>query len=155
MCLYLLWYRSVKLPNAKCFYLLLQGPSWSWSCRSWIYDYLCNQYLSPLTFWARIRLRRVVLDTTLCDKVCQWLAKGRWISPGTPISSTNKTYHNDMAEILSRVALSTIQTKTKLVTTTRTNELYIFQHYRTVRCVRALKGSVVNFTAYQNFIELI
>ena len=27
--------------------------------------------------------------------------------------------------------------------------------YRAVRCVRAPKGSVVNFTAYQNFIELI
>jgi hypothetical protein len=27
--------------------------------------------------------------------------------------------------------------------------------YRAVRCVRAPKGSVVHFTAYQNFIELI
>jgi hypothetical protein len=27
--------------------------------------------------------------------------------------------------------------------------------YRAVRCYRASKGSVVNFTAYQNFIELI
>jgi hypothetical protein len=32
-----------------------------------------------------------VLDTTLCDKVCQWLVAGRWFSPGTPVSSTNKT----------------------------------------------------------------
>ena len=31
------------------------------------------------------------LATTLCDKVCQWLAEGRWFSPGTPVSSTNKT----------------------------------------------------------------
>ena len=30
----------------------------------------------------RIPLRRCVLDTTLCDKVCQWLAAGRWVSPG-------------------------------------------------------------------------
>ena len=29
------------------------------------------------------------LDTTLCDKVCQWLATGRWCSPSTPVSSTN------------------------------------------------------------------
>ena len=28
-------------------------------------------------------------------------------------------------------------------------------NYRAVRCYRAPKGSVVNFTAYQNFIELI
>jgi len=31
-----------------------------------------------------------VLDTTLCDKACQWCATGRWYSNGTPISSTNK-----------------------------------------------------------------
>jgi len=24
------------------------GPSWSWSYGSWIYNYLCNQCLSPL-----------------------------------------------------------------------------------------------------------
>ena len=47
--------------------------SWSWSYGSWIYNYLCNQYLSPLTLWVRIQLRRGVLDTTLCDKVCQCL----------------------------------------------------------------------------------
>ena len=33
---------------------------------------------------------RGVLDTTLCDKVCQWLATGWWFSPGTPVFSTNK-----------------------------------------------------------------
>jgi hypothetical protein len=31
---------------------------------------------------------RGVLDKTLCDKVCQWLATGLWISLGTPISAT-------------------------------------------------------------------
>jgi hypothetical protein len=39
---------------------------------------------------------RGVLDTTLCDKVCQWLAVGRWFSPGTPVSSTNKTDRHDI-----------------------------------------------------------
>jgi hypothetical protein len=34
----------------------------------------------------------LLLDITLCDKVCQWLATGRWFSPGTPVSSTSKTY---------------------------------------------------------------
>ena len=32
-----------------------------------------------------------VPDATLCDKVCQWLATGRWFSPCIPVSSTNKT----------------------------------------------------------------
>ena len=27
---------------------------WSWSHGSWIYNYLCNQCLSPLKFWVRI-----------------------------------------------------------------------------------------------------
>jgi hypothetical protein len=43
---------------------------------------------------------RGVLDTTLCDKVCQSLAAGRWFSPGTPVSSTNKTDLHDVTEIL-------------------------------------------------------
>jgi hypothetical protein len=40
-----------------------------------------------------------VLDTTLCDKVCQWLA---------PVSSTNITDNHDVAEILLKVVLNTI-----------------------------------------------
>ena len=50
----------------------------------------------------------VLLDTILCDKVCQWLAAGRWVSLGTPVSSTNKTDHHDIIEILLKVALNTI-----------------------------------------------
>jgi hypothetical protein len=65
----------------------LQGPSWSWSYCSWIYNYLCNQCLSSLTLRVRIPLKRGVLDTTICDKVCHWLATGRWFSPGIPVSS--------------------------------------------------------------------
>ena len=45
------------------------------------------------------RSRRGVLDTTLCYKVCQWLATGRWLSLGTPVSSTNKTDRHDITEI--------------------------------------------------------
>jgi hypothetical protein len=55
---------------------------------------------------------RGVLYTALCDKVCQQLATGRWFSPGTLISSTNKTDRHDITKILLKVALSTIyQTK--------------------------------------------
>jgi hypothetical protein len=39
-------------------------------------------------------------DTTLCDKVFQWLTACRWFSPGTPVSFTNKTGSHDIAEIL-------------------------------------------------------
>ena len=47
--------------------------------------------------------------TTLCDKVCQWLATGLWSSPGPPVSSTNKTDRHDIAEILLKVALNSIK----------------------------------------------
>ena len=46
-----------------------------------------------------------MLDTTLCDKVCQCLAIGRWFSPD---SSTNKTDRHDIIVILLKVALNTI-----------------------------------------------
>jgi hypothetical protein len=42
------------------------------------------------------------------DKVCKLLAHNRWFSPGTPASSTTKTCRHDIAEILLKVALSTI-----------------------------------------------
>ena len=32
---------------------------------------------------------------------------GRWFSPGTPVSSTNKTDRHDIDEILLKVALNT------------------------------------------------
>jgi hypothetical protein len=41
-------------------------------------------------------------------KVCQLRIKGRLLSPGTPVSSTNKTDCHDIAEILLKVALNTI-----------------------------------------------
>jgi len=34
-----------------------------------------------------------------------------WLSPGTPVSFTNKTYHHDIAEILLKVALNTITSR--------------------------------------------
>ena len=67
----------------------------------WIYNYLCNQCPSPLTLRVEITLRRDLLDTTLCDKVCQWLANSRWFSPGTTVSGsfTNKTERPHLTEI--------------------------------------------------------
>jgi len=71
------------------------GASSSYS--SWIYNYLCNQCLSSLHCEFEFRSLRGVLDTTLCDEVCQWLAAGRWFSPGPPVSSINKTDRHDIA----------------------------------------------------------
>jgi hypothetical protein len=40
---------------------ITKGPLWLRSYGSWIYNYLCNQYISPLTLWVRIPPRRGVL----------------------------------------------------------------------------------------------
>ena len=81
--------------------------SWSWSYGSWIDNYLCNLCLSPLMLWVRLRICGRCI--TLCDKVCQWLAAGRWFSPGTPVSSTNITDRHYITEILLKVAINTIK----------------------------------------------
>jgi len=47
-----------------------------------------------------------VLDTTLSDKICQWLATGLWFSLGTLVFSTNKTDRHDITEILFSVLAS-------------------------------------------------
>ena len=86
--------------------IIQKGLSWSWSYGSWIYNYLSNQCLSPLMLWGRISIR--ARCTTLCDKVCQWLATGPWFLLGTPVSFTNKTDRHDITEILLKVALNTI-----------------------------------------------
>jgi hypothetical protein len=56
-----------------------------------------------------------VLDTKLCDKVCQRLVTDRWFSTGSLVSSTSKADCHDITEILLKVALNTInQTKPNL-----------------------------------------
>ena len=80
------------------FRITVKGWSWSWYYCSWIYNYLCNQYISPLMLWVRISI--TARCTTLCDKVFQWLATGWWFTPGTPVSSTNNTDRHDITEIL-------------------------------------------------------
>ena len=63
-----------------------------------------------LCLWVRILFR--TRCRTLCDKVCQSLATGRWFSPGPRVSFTNKTDCHDITKILFKVALNTIkQTK--------------------------------------------
>ena len=52
---------------------------------------------------------------SLCDKVCQLLATGRWFSPGTLVSFTNETESHDITEILLNMALNSInQTSSNL-----------------------------------------
>ena len=67
-----------------------------WSFGSWIYNYQCNQFLSPPMLWGVQHY--VVMFVT-----------GLWFSPGPSVSSTNKTCRHDIAEIFFKVAFNTIK----------------------------------------------
>ena len=43
---------------------------------------------------------RGVLDTTFCDKVCQFFVAVQWLSPGFLIPPINKTDRHDITQIL-------------------------------------------------------
>ena len=48
--------------------------------------------------------------------VCEWVTTGRLFSPGAPVSSTKKTDLHDIAQIVLKVALNTIdQTKSVII----------------------------------------
>jgi hypothetical protein len=70
-----------------------------------------------------------VLDTPLCDKVCQWLATGRCFSPGTPVSSTNRTDSHDITEILLKNVVSTIKSTNQLLLSRYYVILFFFCYY--------------------------
>jgi hypothetical protein len=55
-----------------------------------------------------VNYKKGALDSAASDKAYQLLAHGRWFSPGTPASSTTKIGCHDIAEILLKVALNTI-----------------------------------------------
>ena len=75
---------------------------------------LPNNSYKPITntAWVRHRLCELQKGCTQLAaasyKVYQMLTHGRWFSSGTPASSTTKTGRHDIAEILLKVALSTI-----------------------------------------------
>jgi hypothetical protein len=89
-------------------FVLTNSSYWCRGVRFCPTRYLPHVFASLTKLWARTPLRRGALDTTLCDKVCQWFAAGRWFSPGTPVFSTNKTDSHDINKILLKLALNII-----------------------------------------------
>ena len=84
--------------------------------------------------WVRISIR--ARCTTLCNKVCQWLATGRWFSLGPPqIKLTAMIF---ITEILLKVALNTINPNPVLWITTSVYPFGIFNLFLLV-----LKGSAI------------
>jgi hypothetical protein len=82
-------------------YKVKQGQSWSWSHVAISAYHPLRCVFEPRSWWG-------VLDTTLCDKVCQWLVTGWWFSTSTPVSFTNITDRHNISEILLKVVLNTM-----------------------------------------------
>ena len=81
-----------------------KGLSWTRLYGSWIYNYLCNQCLSPLMLWVRISIR--ARCTTLCEFVSDLQQVGDFLpvlSFPPPIKLT------DITEILLKVVLNAIK----------------------------------------------
>jgi hypothetical protein len=91
-------------------FLSCRGPRWLNELGSWI----ANNSHKPITNTAWLRARLCKLQkgctrlATASDKVDQFPAYGRWFSPGTPATSNTKIGRHDIAEILLKVALNTI-----------------------------------------------
>ena len=85
-------------------FILCFGPGWLNEFNS--YKPITN------TMWVHARLcklqKRCTRLAAASDKVYQLLAHGRWFSLGTSASSTTKSGRHDIAEILLKVALNTI-----------------------------------------------
>ena len=103
------------------------GLSWPWLNGSWIYNYLCNQCLTPLKLWVRISFRRDVLDTILCDKVCVLLVECLWFYPGTD--------RHDIIEILLKVGLNTLTHGRNMYTRTRFSVVGPNKYFLTFKAV--------------------
>jgi hypothetical protein len=73
------------------------------------------------TAWVRFRFCKLQYKkgctrlATASDKAYQLFAHGQWFSPGSPASSTTKTGHHDIAEILLKVALKHQKSKSFIV----------------------------------------
>ena len=86
MYMFEMFYNITDIPYTYLYHTNTQGSSWPWSHGSWIYNYLCNQCISPLMLWVRISIR--ARCTTICDKVCRCLATCRWFSPPIKFTAT-------------------------------------------------------------------
>ena len=88
---------SVLFRALYCFQSLSSTP-----CQNFRQN--CKIYFVQLSPYYKARATKChpscKVDTPLCDKVYQLLTAGLWFSPGTPVSSTNKSDRHDITEIV-------------------------------------------------------
>ena len=90
----LLSWKCLKVPKES---------GWLNELGSWFTQQLIQAYHAQLCKLQK-RCTRLAVPS---DKEYQFLAHGRWFTPGTHASSTTKTGHHDIAEILLKVVLNT------------------------------------------------
>ena len=106
---YFCWYTRIlfdQLYGYIC-HLLKKGPGWLNELGTMWLDYLSpirRRSASGLVNYKKGCTRPAVASY----KVYQLLPHGRWFSPGTSASSITKTGRHDIAKILLKVALNTI-----------------------------------------------
>ena len=94
--------KGAHLPNGLCWVLsVVCRPIFSINSH-FIAHYKCGG-------WGDRELAfQCVLDTTLCDKDCPWLVASRCFFLGTVVSSTSKTDHHDITDILLNMVITTV-----------------------------------------------
>ena len=90
------------------FPLQFTETSWSWSYGSWIYNYLCNQCLSPLKVWIRITLLVMCSRNNISWQGVSVICGKSMVFSGFSDFPTNKSDRRDITEILMKMALNTI-----------------------------------------------
>ena len=100
----------------------------------------------PITIyvWFESRPWQGILDTTLCDKGYQWLATGRWISLGNPVSSTNKTNCYDITDILLKVVFNSITITLAFCYSSSNHKLFNSIYYSWIKRLVSISWGFIN-----------
>ena len=165
-------YVNLSLPHVKSLESTLQsvvnqlilsilrypGTSWSWSYGNWIYNYLYNQYLSPLKLWVRTPFmtrytRYNIMGWSLSETCGRSVVFSEYSG-----SSTNKIDHHDIAEILLKVALSTVKPIQAIQRKTYKSTLFSSPHlmwYLPFYYYVRVDTSTVGLLVSEGFIHLV
>ena len=129
------WGKMIQFNSCICF-LVVTYPFY----RGWLKGLPNNSY-KPITNTAWVRARLCKLQkgyfrlAAASDKVYQLFAHCPWFSPGTPASSTIKTGRHDIAEILLKVALNTID-QIKSINFILGEMVFFYNHFLLLFCAR-------------------
>ena len=72
-----------------------------------VVGFICKQCISPLTLWVRISLVASCTRYNIMWSRFSMTCRKSMVYPDTPVSSINKTDHNDITAILLKVAVNT------------------------------------------------